>query len=156
MPRYDRGPVSDTRDQLPRRGKYRTRGDAAAISKRRESYCRAVSSLHVPRPSQLFHVVVDFGLFCGAGSLRKLFKKCPTSNLLPQLASVALPAVYTVSLNIQCMGADGRVDFVVGECLGCNRVSSTSLSTSPADLHFAWGPARSHRIVCEANASRLL
>jgi hypothetical protein len=58
------------------------RSDAAAISKRHEGYGGAVSSLHVPRPSQL-RVVVDFGLLCGAGSLRGFFKKCPTTYLLP-------------------------------------------------------------------------
>ena len=141
LPRYDRGPAPDTRDQLPRRERACTRGDAAAISKRRERYCRAVSSLHVPWPSQLRVVIVDFGLSCGAGSLRTLFKMCPTTNLLPQLASVALPADYAVSLNIRCMSADMIVaDFIVGECLRCNRVSSMSLSTFPADLHLAWGP----------------
>lgn len=109
--------------------------------KRREHFCRAVSSLQVPRPSQHRVGIVDFGLFCGAGSLRTLFKKSPTTNLLPQSASVALPADYAVSLNIRCMGADVIVaDFIVGECLGCNRVSSTSLSTFPSDLHLAWGP----------------
>jgi hypothetical protein len=56
------------------------------------------------------------------------------------LASVALPADYAVSLNIQCMGADVSADFIVGECLGWDRVSSTSVSTFLiADLHLAWG-----------------
>ena len=57
------------------------------------------------------------------------------------------------------MGADVIIaGFIVGECLGCHRVLSTSLSTFLADLHLAWGPPPgiSHRIVYEANAPRLL
>ena len=95
----------------------------------------------MPRPSQL-HVegllwISDFPAEPAAFGVSSAM----TPNLLPQLASVALPAGYAVSLNIRCMGADVIVaDFIVGECLGCNRVSSTSLSTFPADLHLAWGP----------------
>lgn len=158
LPRYDRGPAPDTRDQLPRRKRSCTRGDAAAISKRCERYRRAVSSLQVPRPSQLRVVVVDFGLFCGAGSLRTLFKKCPTTSCPSWLVS-RCQRDYAVSPNTLCIGADVIIaDFIVGERLGCDRVSSTSLSALLADLHLAWGPPPeiSHRIVYEANAPRLL
>jgi len=105
----------------------------------------------MPRPSQL-HVegllwISDFPAEPAAIGVSSAM----TPNLLPQLASVALPAGYAVSLNIRCMGADVRAGLLqrVGECLRWNRVSFTSLSTflppRAPDLHLACGAGRISR-----------
>lgn len=105
----------------------------------------------MPRPSQV-HVegllwISDFPAEPAAFGVSSAM----TPNLLPQLASVALPAGYAVSLNIRCMGADVRAGLLqcVGVCLRWNRVSFTSLSTflppRAPDLHLACGAGRISR-----------